>query len=362
MKCGYCGGENENGRGACIYCEKPFGGQAAAGAAAPTAESGNVKPSATAETVLAGIDFMNAETLVKLGKTFLTGVGGEVDFSVSYRLFYKGALKGDAEAMLYLARQLERGQGVPADFQNALWWYVQAAKTGSTEARMVLAESMKAELPMQAEAEVTDKNARLKSAVMKVRPFCVEISALSGGSYDSSGSGCLISPELLMTNAHVVIDKSTGRPHKEISFRFHQSVGVKGKQIIEVAACDAAEDIAICRLAGGAKVQAEAFPQFVDAHSLSWGDEVFTIGNALGRGLALSFGVIAKDIEYNAYGKSEVLQTDMSINGGNSGGALFDLDGNIAGLMTFVPCDSTCTKAYGMSYAVTSNTAVKFFQ
>ena len=363
-KCNWCGGANENAYGDCKWCEKPLNAVTAAAkpaAAAPKDESETIGPAAQA--VLAAADFMNADALLNTGKAFLNGVGYEKNRAVSYQLFYKGAQKGDPEAMFHLAQQLEKGLGTTTDLERAVWWYIQAARAGSKAARAVLAENLKSELPVEAEEKACGAGGKLKDAVLKVRPFCVEITACSGSKYDSSGSGCIISPTHVLTNHHVIVNKRTGKPHTEISLRFHESVGDTRCLPLEVAAYDAREDIAICVFADGGRVEADGFPRFVDARSLELGDEVFTIGNALGRGLALSAGVIAKEVEYNSYGKSEVIRTDMSVNGGNSGGGLFDLNGNIAGLITFVPLDQNDNcKASGMSYAVTSNTIAKFFR
>ena len=48
----------------------------------------------------------------------------------------------------------------------------------------------------------------------------------------------------------------------------------------------------------------------------------------------------------------------MSVNPGNSGGALFDMEGSILGIMTFVATQNDRSLAYGMSYAVTAGSVV----
>ncbi|MCL2630384.1 MAG: tetratricopeptide repeat-containing serine protease family protein [Firmicutes bacterium] len=364
MKCSYCGGENDKEKGQCLFCGETVGVENAKKKQLASASVTEKKElNLTTNTILASADFMDDDALVNLGKAFLNGVGQEKDYEASYQLFYKAAQKGNSEAMFYVAEQTSKGYGVSVDIKNAIWWYLQAARTGSKQAQSVLAETFKSEMPVQKDESVYSENSRLKEAVLKVRPFCVEITAFTDKKNAGAGSGCIISPTYILTNYHVIEDKRIKKPHKIISMRFHESTGEEKPHPLKVVAHNAKEDIAVCEFDDGTKINADNFPKLIDAHTLELGDELFTIGNMLGRGLGLSTGVVAKEIEFNVYGKSEAIRTNMSINGGNSGGAVFDFDGNIIGLITFTPpSEDGNSRAHGISYAVTSNTISKMFE
>lgn len=93
------------------------------------------------------------------------------------------------------------------------------------------------------------------------------------------------------------------------------------------------------------------------------GSSVYTVGNAEGEGLSATFGYVSVDNEYIAldledttYDESDdytyrVMRTDLAINEGNSGGALFDTDGEIVGII-----NAKTTSADGMGYALPAAT------
>lgn len=94
------------------------------------------------------------------------------------------------------------------------------------------------------------------------------------------------------------------------------------------------------------------------------GSAVYTIGNAEGEGLSATFGYISVDSEWisidlenTTYDFSDdytyrVMRTDLAINEGNSGGALFDKDGRIVGIV-----NAKTTSADGMGYALPASTS-----
>lgn len=363
-KCNHCGAEMASGAYVCDACgERQTFSQSTDPAKPPAPKQ--TEPNAAAKMLLSSIDFMSVEELLNAGKMYYSGAGGQQqNFEVSFKLFHAAAIKGSALAMYYVAEHMAKGY-VKADTRDAIWWYVQSSKAGCTEARMVLSEALRTELPIVEEKKVLEQSGGLSDAVKKVRRFCVEIFASSGERSGSSGSGCIISPEYIITNHHVVFNENQNRLHRDLTMNFHPAVGDKYSYRLKVVASDEREDIAVCTFMDKITLEEDDFPELRDAHSLDVGEKVFTIGNALGRGLALSAGVVAKEVEYNKYGKSEVIRTDMSINGGNSGGPLFDRRGNMVGLMTFVLNDMSSknkTTAYGLSYAITSNTIAKLFE
>lgn len=304
--------------------------------------------------IIAGAELMDKSALLNLGTVYAEGLGVGKNKRVAAHLLYSAALKGSGEAMYRYAKLIEADNS-----EKALWWYVQAAKNGSIQAQNILAERFYNKVVVIPQEEIKSSDG-LKSIVNSVIPFCVELTCSSSSKEASRGTGCVIGSNTIITNAHVIMNDSTNQPHKRIMLDFHKSIQSERTEV-KVVAYDTKEDIALCVFANVQLSKDLNFPKLGDAHGLECGDKVFTVGNALGRGLALSCGVVSKEVQKGVYGKTEVLQTDMSINGGNSGGALFDYKGDIVGMMTFTPISEN-TRAYGISFAVTGNTIGTFIQ
>jgi len=328
----------------------------------PTADAlsvGNVPRSLneTEKTLMASAKLMDKTALYKTGMLFAEGIGIEKNLEVAEYLLREGALKGCSEAMFRYAELIKEKQPEEANV-----WLSRAAKCGCPEAKNIISDHYKEDFGNpQEQFLVPEVQEDFRDVVGRVSPFCVELTSSSSSSSAASGSGCIVGSDAIITNAHVVIEEKTGEPHKTIMLDFYKGVHA-GRRALKVVAFDKKEDVALCAFVDAKTGAASGFPKLADARTLAVGDRVFTIGNALGRGLALSTGVVAKEVETGAYGKAEVLQTDMSINGGNSGGPLFDSRGNIVGMMTFSPVTDNAARAYGMSFAVTSNTIARLLK
>ena len=98
-----------------------------------------------------------------------------------------------------------------------------------------------------------------------------------------------------------------------------------------------------------------------DSDSVEVGDWAIAIGNALGYGQSVTFGIVsAKDREVTLEGSNgntitnDMIQTDAAINFGNSGGALLDANGNLIGINS---AKAASSGVEGMGYAIPINTA-----
>ena len=101
-----------------------------------------------------------------------------------------------------------------------------------------------------------------------------------------------------------------------------------------------------------------------DSDQIEVGEEVIAIGNPLGElTFTMTAGVVsALDREINTDGKPiNMLQTDVAINSGNSGGALFDMNGNVIGITSAKYSGSTSSGASieGISFAIPINDALR---
>ena len=176
----------------------------------------------------------------------------------------------------------------------------------------------------------------------------LEIVALFNG-YGSNGSGYLISERgLAITNTHVV----TG---KEYEVCKNLTVRIAGEKV-------SAKVLAIGDDKGGsgdgvdlALIALERVPKYAkvlkfgDFDRVKSGDDVYVIGNSLGDGTCITKGIVSDKLR-QFMGKT-YLMTDCPINGGNSGGPIFNKYGEVIGTMVASRLNRGAM-VEGMNYAI----------
>ena len=165
----------------------------------------------------------------------------------------------------------------------------------------------------------------------------------------AAGSGVIISEDgYIVTNNHVVEDV-VGEDAVKVKLYNDEIYDAK------IIGTDARTDLAVL------KIDAENLPysEFVDSSTLVMGEDVIVIGNPLGLGICCSNGIVSaleKEIYINNVYLT-VIQTNAAVNAGNSGGGLFDLNGNLVGIVNAKSSASyTETSVEGMGYAIPANT------
>ena len=149
---------------------------------------------------------------------------------------------------------------------------------------------------------------------------------------EGAGSGIIVgktdSELLIVTNNHVVADADS------LSVKFIDDKSVEAK----VKGTDADRDLAIVAIPLDSiesdTLSAIKVATLGDSDDLSVGDGVIAIGNALGYGQSVTTGVVsALNREVNIEDRTlNLIQTDAAINGGNSGGALINANGEVIGI------------------------------
>ena len=138
----------------------------------------------------------------------------------------------------------------------------------------------------------------------------------------SAGSGVIVDAEhgYVMTNHHVVNDADK----LVVTLEDRRSFDA------ELIGSDAGTDVAVL------KIEADGLTalDFGDSEALEVGDFVLAIGNPFGIGQTVTSGIVSAlgRTGLNREGYEDFIQTDASINLGNSGGALVDLDGKLVGI------------------------------
>ncbi|HEY0411930.1 MAG TPA: Do family serine endopeptidase [Allosphingosinicella sp.] len=144
----------------------------------------------------------------------------------------------------------------------------------------------------------------------------------------SLGSGFLISPDgYVVTNNHVISPARTGATVESITVILADRREYEAKLVGR----DQASDLALL------KINATNLPyvNFGDSTRTRVGDWVVAIGNPFGLGGTVTAGIVSalhRNISSGVYDR--YIQTDASINMGNSGGPMFDLNGNVIGINT----------------------------
>ncbi|WP_428409910.1 DegQ family serine endoprotease [Hyphococcus sp.] len=160
----------------------------------------------------------------------------------------------------------------------------------------------------------------------------------------SLGSGFIIDASgIVVTNNHV-IDNA-----ENITVTLHD-----GREFTAVLkGRDRETDLAVLQLEGGGKFP---FVEFGDSDSARVGDWVIAIGNPFGLGGTVTVGIVsARNRDINSGQYDDFIQTDAAINRGNSGGPLFDMNGQVVGVNTAIY--SQTGGSVGVGFAVPADLA-----
>jgi serine protease Do len=159
------------------------------------------------------------------------------------------------------------------------------------------------------------------------------------------GSGFVISEDgFIVTNNHVIEGAD------DIEIEFYSGNRLKAK----VVGTDPKTDIALL------KVDTETplpYVVFGDSDAIRVGDWVIAMGNPLGQGFSVSAGIISARGRTLQGTYDDYLQTDAAINRGNSGGPLFNMDGEVVGVNTAILSPSG--GSIGIGFAMASNVVSK---
>ena len=190
----------------------------------------------------------------------------------------------------------------------------------------------------------------------------VELKAESENIGTSYGSAEIISDDgLMVTNAHVITYSKLGQLYTfdSVSVRFIDEENYRLAKIIKY---NLDLDLAIIKLDN---TNRKITPMKIGNNSLlNSGDDIFAIGNLNNNGLSISKGIVSVPSIYVTYNNIErnVIQCDLTISDGSSGGALINKNGQLVGITTFRLKDQSNNIIYGISYCIPINTVMEYIE
>ncbi|MGE3246955.1 MAG: Do family serine endopeptidase [Beijerinckiaceae bacterium] len=162
---------------------------------------------------------------------------------------------------------------------------------------------------------------------------------------NSLGSGFVIDPAgVIITNNHVIADAT------EIEVIFTNGDKLKA----ELVGRDPKVDIAVLRVKPKSPLKAV---KFADSNKIRVGEWVMAVGNPFGLGGTVTAGIVSalkRTISSNPF--DNYIQTDAAINKGNSGGPLFNMEGDVVGVNTAIL--SPTGSSVGIGFASPAATVV----
>lgn len=194
--------------------------------------------------------------------------------------------------------------------------------------------------------------AMVKDSVVEIN---TEYSSTSRGWYNyvqqGAGSGVIISTDgYIITNCHVITDEDTGAVADSITVRLTSG----DEYDASVVGYDSEADIAIIKIEATGLTAA----QCGNSDDLAVGEDVMVVGNPLGElGGTVTNGIVSatqREIEVNGV-KMNLIQTNAAVNPGNSGGGMFNMKGQLIGI---VNAKSSGTGIEGLGFAIPVNEAL----
>lgn len=208
---------------------------------------------------------------------------------------------------------------------------------------------------------VSHSNTYVKKLYDKSLQSVVEVKAYTKDVGESFGSAVLMKSDgTLVTNAHVVTYSKLGetKTFDEISIRFANSDDYLSVSLVKY---DSTKDLAVLKMKDKTKVTPI---KQGDIKKVKSGDEVFAIGNLSNYGIGITKGhVSVPKINIIVDGnKKEVIQCDITIVSGSSGGALVNRNGKLIGITTFRTKDNLGNVIHGIGYVIPINMVLEYIK
>ena len=182
---------------------------------------------------------------------------------------------------------------------------------------------------------------------------CIKVTTQSTSSsyfFDNSTSTALGSGVIISEDGYIVTNNHVAEGASEIIVTTPDGTEYEATTI----GLDEKTDLALLKI----EATGLSYSSFVSLDDVSIGDEVVAIGNALGNGITVTKGIVSALSKeyYSTSAYMDVIQTDAAINEGNSGGGLFNMNGDLIGIVNSKSVSSDDVAVEGMGYAIPCDT------
>lgn len=371
MKCKLCGNDNKFSKSGnqfvCLVCGAIVTNESDAfSAKAKEYKSIIPKYNSDANTSLDEL------SIIELREAGLARINDNFDEARKY--LHAAALKGDKISQYKLCLLFERKEAYK---EKAYFWLSQAAAAGLVEAKNYLKENYSDRVKEISLDEYGQKNAGMADFCKELSRYIVTLYCCSPirTNVASSGTGFVLNNGLIVTNNHV-ITYDDDKTYSQIVASFTNNIDTKSFYL-DVIRRNEPNDIALLKFSDSKPAHLMGGGLFLSNSNIcAMGDRVVTIGNGLSFGLALSTGYVAQQSRhinlpgYNRF--DELLQLNMEINHGNSGGPVVNMKKEVVGISTLSPTEkihiyNNASKTYlegdqsvsGVCFATTSNSIKK---
>ena len=184
----------------------------------------------------------------------------------------------------------------------------------------------------------------------------VEIYASNrGSSHGSCASGFVVSEQgFVITNAHAVLDDN-GQVCSDIRIKTQKGIFSASVVAIGKPADNRNNNVDLCLLySEGLTITPDSFG---DIDTVKNGQRVYLIGNSLGMGSCITSGIVSDRARAMPGLQYPYIMTDVAANHGNSGGPLYNEQGEVIGVLV-----AGIDHAEGMNYAIPVNIVDGFMQ
>lgn len=174
----------------------------------------------------------------------------------------------------------------------------------------------------------------------------VEIRVSNDESSWGYGTGCFVANDgTILTNKHMVFSQTLNANYDFVEVRLPTSNDFVSAEILSISQ---SADLATI------KIEKTDCQYFNVSENIKNGQAIYTIGNPNGFGLSFTKGNVSATLRNVVYDNQTIpaIQTSLVINEGNSGGPVFNQNGELLGLVSFRLKDSSANVIQGVSFAV----------